>query len=327
MRLLFSLDTKEYNPAGVAFVRPSARGIIIRGGRVAMVYSRLYDYYKFPGGGIEPDETHAQALRREVAEEVGLQVIPASIRPYGLVHRVQKDERVDIFIQDNYYYLCEAAAEPLPQRLDGYEAAEGFTLVWADPHAAIRANRTPGHGPKDPVMLEREARVLETLLREGYFKQEPTAVHGGEAAMNETIRLATPDDHDWIFALKAACVRPYAEKIWGWDEEWQKKDFDHDFAAIEQFRVIEADGRPAGFIQCVCGALVCEVVEIHLFPTFRGRGIGSRILRRLQKACTASGRKIRIGCFQENHRARALYQRLGFVQVKETATHYVLEYY
>ena len=28
-------------------------------------------------------------------------------------------------------------------------------------------NRTKDHGPKDPVMLEREARVLEILLLEG----------------------------------------------------------------------------------------------------------------------------------------------------------------
>ena len=32
MRLLFEIDTKDYDPNGKAFVRPSVRGIIIRDG-------------------------------------------------------------------------------------------------------------------------------------------------------------------------------------------------------------------------------------------------------------------------------------------------------
>ena len=72
MRLLFTIDTKDYDPEGKAFVRPSARCIAIREGRVAMVYSRKYDYYKFPGGGIERGETREQALIRECQEELAV---------------------------------------------------------------------------------------------------------------------------------------------------------------------------------------------------------------------------------------------------------------
>ena len=93
MRLLFEMDAKDYDPDGKVFSRPSARGIIIRDGKIAMVHSLKYDYYKFPGGGIEKGESPEQALQREVAEEAGLQVIPQSIREYGLVHRVQKGEK------------------------------------------------------------------------------------------------------------------------------------------------------------------------------------------------------------------------------------------
>lgn len=48
--------------------------------------------------------------------------------------------------------------------------------------------------------------------------------------MDYKIRIATPDDHDLIYGLKAESVRPYVEKIWGWDEDYQKKDFDGDFS-------------------------------------------------------------------------------------------------
>lgn len=82
--------------------------------------------------------------------------------------------------------------------------------------------------------------------------------------MDYKIRFATPDDHDLIYALKTASVRPYVEKIWGWDEDYQRNDFDSDFAAIKQFNVIEVDGRFVGFVQYYCKSLYYEVVEIHL---------------------------------------------------------------
>ena len=121
-----------------------------------------YDYYKFPGGGIEDGESLEEALLREVAEESGLQVILPSIREYGLVHRVQKGQKEAKFIQDNYYFLCEVEEKVGAQQLDDYEAEEEFTLEYVDPAHAICVNRD-----KDPIMLEREARVLEMMIQEG----------------------------------------------------------------------------------------------------------------------------------------------------------------
>ena len=144
--------------------------------------------------------------------------------------------------------------------------------------------------------------------------------------MDYKIRFATPDDRDLIYALKAESVRPYVERIWGWDEDYQRNDFDNDFSAIDQFHVIESDGNFAGFLQCYFDHPFYEIVEIHLLPEYRGKGIGSGILRYFQKVCTAKNRKIRIGCFKDNYRAYNLYQNLGFVQMEETDTHLILEY-
>lgn len=174
MRLLFEMDTKDYDPAGRGFIRHSARCIHIKNGLVAMVHSLKYDYYKFPGGGIEPGESKEAAMIREAREEAGLAVIPASVRAYGYVHRIQKSDHgdEDFFVQDNYYYLCDVEESISSQSLDGYEAEEGFTLEYVDPDKAIFVNRHVDHGPKDRRMLEREARVLELLQEEGYFGKE-----------------------------------------------------------------------------------------------------------------------------------------------------------
>lgn len=173
MRLLFEIDTKDYDINGVAFVRHSARCIHIKNGLAAMVHSIKYDYYKFPGGGIEKDESPEHAMIREAREEAGLVVIPESVKEYGYVHRIQKSDHdgEDYFVQDNYYYFCDVEEAIYSQDLDDYEADEKFTLEYVEPDKAVFVNRNVNHGPKDQTMLEREARVLELLKEEGYFRK------------------------------------------------------------------------------------------------------------------------------------------------------------
>jgi len=171
MRLLFEIDLKDYDKKGKAFIRPSARAIIIKDNKVYMVHSLVYDYYKFPGGGIEKNESNIDALIRETAEEAGLVVIKDSIKEYGYVHRIQKSdhEGISMFIQDNYYYLCDVEENRMNQKLDDYEDFEKFTLELIEPKVAINTNRYSNHGSKDQNMLEREAKVLELLIKEGYL--------------------------------------------------------------------------------------------------------------------------------------------------------------
>ena len=171
MRLLFDMDLKDYEGCTSTWERHSARSIILREGKVAMVHSVKYDFYKFPGGGIEQGEEPAQAMIRETLEESGLVVIPQSIREYGYVHRIQRsDDNPDVcFIQDNFYYLCDAEQNLSAQDLDAYEMEEGYQLVWADPELVIQKNRAVIDSPYHPIMFEREAKVLELLMEEGYF--------------------------------------------------------------------------------------------------------------------------------------------------------------
>lgn len=170
MKLLFTIDKKNYTEGAPIFRRPSVRGIILRDGKVAMMHSQKYGYYKLPGGGIEPGETLEQTLIREVAEESGLQVIPSSIQEFGYVERIEKGWDENIFIQDNYYFFCHAQNDLLPQHLDDYEAEERFTLAFVSPDEAIATNeqakvQLPETKPRYVTMLERENRIL-ALVKE-----------------------------------------------------------------------------------------------------------------------------------------------------------------
>lgn len=175
MRELFAIDAKDYKKDWPEIVRPSCRSIIIHGNKVALVHSLLYNYYKFPGGGIKDGESKEEALIRETREEAGLNIVPGSLREYGCVSRRQKavfpgmDEEA-IFVQDNYYYFVRVEEKEDEQELDGYENEEQFTLEYVDPLTAIKANLKTDHGPKDRRMIDRETRVLSMLVREGRIR-------------------------------------------------------------------------------------------------------------------------------------------------------------
>ena len=132
-----------------------------------MIHSIKYDYYKFPGGGIEKNEQKENALIREVLEETGLDVIPQTIKEYGMVHRIQKGDYEDVFIQDNFYYLCDVEDNVHEQKLDDYEKEEKFTLEYVSPKQVIDANKACASKEADQIMLERECKVIGILAQEG----------------------------------------------------------------------------------------------------------------------------------------------------------------
>ena len=171
MRELFVIDKKNYIENGTVGRRPSVRGIIIRDGKIAMMHSLKYDYYKLPGGGIEEGESLEDTLVREVKEESGLVVKKDTIKEYGVVRRIEKGLFEDIFIQENYYFLCSAEDEISSQDLDDYEADEGFTLEFVTPEYAIEINNTGDHKEKVEKqtfagMITRENRVLQMVREE-----------------------------------------------------------------------------------------------------------------------------------------------------------------
>ena len=167
MEILFTLDSKDYDESIEVICRPSARGIIIKDGKVAMIHSTMYDYYKFPGGGIEAGESPVQAMIREVKEESGLTVIPESIRELGNVHRRSRTPRGGLFSQDNFYFVCSCKESVGKTNLDDYESEEGFTLEFVNPEYAIEKNRSCNYEHKMPLMLKREIGVLLMLIEKG----------------------------------------------------------------------------------------------------------------------------------------------------------------
>lgn len=177
MKKLFTLDYKNYNPNWKYSKRDSARGIIIfsekesvpfnKSDKIALVYAKKDGYFKFPGGGIHADENIIDALIREVSEEVGLSVIPKSVKEYGVVPRFQLSNRFPetIFDQESFYYFCEVEKKEHEQNLDAYELEAGFELKIVTIEDAIKNNL---NYKTDDIfnlaMITRDTNVLQGLL-------------------------------------------------------------------------------------------------------------------------------------------------------------------
>ncbi len=163
MKLLFEIDKKDYDPNGTVFTRPSAKGIIFRDGKLSAIYSNSRDFYKIPGGGIEPGEDAVTAMIREIREEVGLAVIPETVREFGNVHRVSKGPNNTIFVQENYYYFCDVYEGQQQPDYTPSELKEQYEPRFVSLEEAIRVNEQHADDASLAVKLEREIRVMKLI--------------------------------------------------------------------------------------------------------------------------------------------------------------------
>ncbi|HKP86849.1 MAG TPA: GNAT family N-acetyltransferase [Blastocatellia bacterium] len=88
--------------------------------------------------------------------------------------------------------------------------------------------------------------------------------------------------------------------------------------------IILLDGRPIGRVMVERGPAENRGVDIALLPEYRSSGIGGAIIQDLLDEAGRAGKPFRIQVVKSN-RAKRLYDRLGFSEVADTGTHYVME--
>lgn len=167
MRLLFNLDSKNYQEDYHVIYREASRAIIIKDNKIAMVKSLKEGFYKFPGGGIWENESQEDAVVREVLEETGLTLKKESIREYGYTLENRKSDVYEnsIFSQKSFYFFADIEDYLLEQRLTDDERELEFVLEWIDLKEVHRLNSLIEIN-KDNRFVERETKVLELLINE-----------------------------------------------------------------------------------------------------------------------------------------------------------------
>ncbi len=164
MDLLYVIDNKDYELNWNRFCREAVRAVILNKNKIAMVKSNTNGYYKFPGGGIEQGESHIDTLIRETQEEAGLQIIPESIKEFGMLLEIRKGiNDNEIFEQKSYYYYANVTSNISLQNLDSYEYELGYELEYVEISKAYRINMALVKQIEATFLL-REAYILNQLL-------------------------------------------------------------------------------------------------------------------------------------------------------------------
>jgi ribosomal protein S18 acetylase RimI-like enzyme len=151
----------------------------------------------------------------------------------------------------------------------------------------------------------------------------------------ERVVLRPAGDADRTFLAQVyASTRIDELALLPWSDEQKAGFIAHQFEAQDAhyrlhyddaaFDVIEVDGEPAGRLYVHRGPGEIRIVDIALTPSFRGRGLGTRLLGALIAEADGGGRKLSIHVEKENP-ARRLYERLGFRPAGEHGVHLLME--
>jgi 8-oxo-dGTP pyrophosphatase MutT (NUDIX family) len=142
MKLLLTLDEKNYTDAMPVLEKYTVRGIIAQNGRYAMQRSSAGEY-KIPGGGVEPGENRLDALHREVREETGLLVDLSTVEEMGEILELREDLHCpgQKYICHSLFYSCEVLSETVELEMTESEKEAGFHLEWAPLEEIIKTNR------------------------------------------------------------------------------------------------------------------------------------------------------------------------------------------
>jgi ribosomal protein S18 acetylase RimI-like enzyme len=128
------------------------------------------------------------------------------------------------------------------------------------------------------------------------------------------LRPAKSADSGFCFRLHKAAMGDYVAAIWGWDDRRQREFHDRAFAP-GRWRIITANGTDVGMLDVEYRPGEIYLSRIEIDPGHQGRGIGTRLINMLLDEAGRRGQDLVLDVLAVNHRAYALYQRLGLQEV------------
>lgn len=128
--------------------------------------------------------------------------------------------------------------------------------------------------------------------------------------MDTRLRPAEEDDAAFIFVLTRDALGQYVGEIWGWRDDEQRR-YQEEWRSRTPVQIIEVDEEPIGCLAVEERADHIFLNRIALLPSWQGRGIGTRLIRKVIHDAEEAGLPVCLSVLANNP-ARRLYERLGF---------------
>ena len=151
--------------------------------------------------------------------------------------------------------------------------------------------------------------------------------------MNITYRSVEERDLPFLKRVYGS-TREEELQLTGWDEAFKEAFINQQFDAQHQyyrevyhdasFRIILADGNPAGRLYLWESEHQIRIVDIALLPEYRNQGAGTTILHELIGKSETTGKILSIHVEAYNP-ALNLYKRLGFSEKDQTGVYFYME--
>lgn len=179
------------------------------------------------------------------------------------------------------------------------------------------------------------------MIRADTLAPFPAGRRPALAAVNGNIpwawRALGSADLPWLMALYATTRAQELQPL-PWPDTVKQQFLAQQFVAQHQhylghypqahYLAIDVDGQAVGRVYIDEAGEDDLLVDISLLPAWRGRGLGTALIQRLQQAATMRGRSLRLSVQVHNPAARRLYERLGFIAdaATEAQTHVAMRW-
>lgn len=148
-----------------------------------------------------------------------------------------------------------------------------------------------------------------------------------------TLRPVIPDDEPFLLEIYTNTRPDVAE--WGWDaaqqEAFLRMQFDLQRRAFAmqspeaEHQIILLEDQQIGRIIILRTDQQIRLSDIALLPQHRNKGIGASLIKDLCAEAAQSNLPVRLQVLKSNP-ALHLYERLGFIRIGESATHFQMEW-
>lgn len=151
------------------YKRIAARGIILDGENILLLYTKRYDDYSFPGGGVDKSENLEEGVKREINEETGAQNIEI-LSEYGIYDEMKPihKKNYDYINMISHFFVCDIHKELGKTNLEDYEIKNGMDARWINIYEAIAHNKEVIKNQPETIGLyiDRELFMLELVAKE-----------------------------------------------------------------------------------------------------------------------------------------------------------------